>query len=207
MLRFHPNLNRLREERSPLAYHNRRRPLPRPIVISKIMTLENARGRGALVHCHLPAEHRGKGSPPAVVRQSLRREQAGAVCLARELGRAAGRDTNRVCGSVRLRRNATGRRRTIRKRSGWNEASGLASRRRGIATHHAVRHRGALCEPNLASCQRRSGEYTDRHRKKKRDQTPHEPPPLPQATCRRESNRKPRTAGEPKAGAEGFCIA
>ena len=39
---------------------NWRRPLPRPIVISRIMTLETLEDVRALVHRHLPAEYRSK---------------------------------------------------------------------------------------------------------------------------------------------------
>ena len=44
----------------PLPYHNWRRPLPRPIVIPKVMTLETLEGVRALVHKHLRAEYRAK---------------------------------------------------------------------------------------------------------------------------------------------------
>jgi hypothetical protein len=50
----------LREERSVLAYHNWRRPLPKPIVIPRIMKLETLKDVRALVHRHLPAEYRSK---------------------------------------------------------------------------------------------------------------------------------------------------
>jgi hypothetical protein len=43
-----------------LPYHNWRRPLPRPIVISRIMTLETLEDVRALVHRHLPVEYRSK---------------------------------------------------------------------------------------------------------------------------------------------------
>jgi hypothetical protein len=43
-----------------VAYHNWRRPLPRPIVIPRIMTLETLEDVRALVHRHLPAEYRSK---------------------------------------------------------------------------------------------------------------------------------------------------
>jgi hypothetical protein len=43
-----------------LPYHNWHRPLPRPIVIPKIMTLETLEDVRALVHKHLPAEYRAK---------------------------------------------------------------------------------------------------------------------------------------------------
>jgi hypothetical protein len=43
-----------------LSYHNWRRPLPRPIVIPKVMTLETLEDVRALVHRHLPAEYREK---------------------------------------------------------------------------------------------------------------------------------------------------
>jgi hypothetical protein len=43
-----------------VPYHNWRRPLPRPIVISRIMTLETLEDVRALVHRHLPAEYRRK---------------------------------------------------------------------------------------------------------------------------------------------------
>ena len=43
-----------------MAYHNWRRPLPRPIVIPRIMTLETLEDVRALVHRHLPAEYRSK---------------------------------------------------------------------------------------------------------------------------------------------------
>jgi hypothetical protein len=43
-----------------LPYHNWRRPLPRPIVIPKVMTLETLEDVRALVHRHLPAEYRSK---------------------------------------------------------------------------------------------------------------------------------------------------
>jgi hypothetical protein len=43
-----------------LAYHNWRRPLPRPIVIPKVMKLETLEDVRALVHKHLPAEYRAK---------------------------------------------------------------------------------------------------------------------------------------------------
>jgi hypothetical protein len=43
-----------------LPYHNWRRPLPRPIVIPRIMTLETLEDVRALVHKHLPAEYREK---------------------------------------------------------------------------------------------------------------------------------------------------
>ena len=42
-----------------MAYHNWRRPLPRPIVI-EVMTLETLEDVRALVHRHLPAEYRSK---------------------------------------------------------------------------------------------------------------------------------------------------
>jgi hypothetical protein len=42
----------------PLPYHNWRRPLPRQIVIPKVMTLETLEDVRALVHRHLPAEYR-----------------------------------------------------------------------------------------------------------------------------------------------------
>jgi hypothetical protein len=44
----------------PLLYHNWRRPLPRPIVIPKVMTLSMLEDVRALVHRHLPAEYREK---------------------------------------------------------------------------------------------------------------------------------------------------
>jgi hypothetical protein len=50
----------LRKERTALAYHNWRRPLPRPIVIPKVMTLETLEDVRALVHKYLPAEYRTK---------------------------------------------------------------------------------------------------------------------------------------------------
>jgi hypothetical protein len=53
-------LLRLREECSPLPYHNWRRPLPRPIVIPKVMTLSTLDDMRAHVHRHLPAEYRTK---------------------------------------------------------------------------------------------------------------------------------------------------
>jgi hypothetical protein len=40
--------------RKSMVHHNWRRPPPRPIVIPKVMTLEDVR---ALVHRHLPAEY------------------------------------------------------------------------------------------------------------------------------------------------------
>ena len=43
-----------------MAYHNWRRPLPRPIVIPKVMTLSTLEDVRALVHRHLPAEYRSK---------------------------------------------------------------------------------------------------------------------------------------------------
>ena len=43
-----------------MPYHNWRRPLPRPIVISRIITLETLEDVRALVHRHLPAEYRSK---------------------------------------------------------------------------------------------------------------------------------------------------
>ena len=43
-----------------LPYHNWRRPLPRPIVIPRIMTLETLEDVRALVHRHLPTEYRAK---------------------------------------------------------------------------------------------------------------------------------------------------
>ena len=43
-------------EERPLPYHNWRRPLPRPIVIPKVMTLETLEDVRALVHRH-PAEY------------------------------------------------------------------------------------------------------------------------------------------------------
>ena len=43
-----------------MAYHKWRRPLPRPIVIPRIMTLETLEDVRALVHKHLPAEYRSK---------------------------------------------------------------------------------------------------------------------------------------------------
>jgi hypothetical protein len=43
-----------------LPYHNWRRPLPRPIVIPKVMTLTTLDDVRALVHRHLPAEYRSK---------------------------------------------------------------------------------------------------------------------------------------------------
>jgi hypothetical protein len=50
----------LREGAFPLAYHNWRRRLPRPIVIPKVMTLATLEDVRALVHRHLPAEYRAK---------------------------------------------------------------------------------------------------------------------------------------------------
>ena len=44
----------------PLPYHDWRRPLSRPIVIPKVMTLEMLENVRALVHRHLPAEYRSK---------------------------------------------------------------------------------------------------------------------------------------------------
>jgi hypothetical protein len=44
----------------PLPYHNWRRPLPRPVIIPKVMTLETLEDVRALVHKHLPAEYREK---------------------------------------------------------------------------------------------------------------------------------------------------
>jgi hypothetical protein len=41
-------------------YHNWCRPLPRPIVIPKVMTLSTLDDVRALVHRHLPAEYRAK---------------------------------------------------------------------------------------------------------------------------------------------------
>ena len=43
-----------------MPYHNWRRPLPRPIVIPRIMTLETLEDVRALVHRHLPTEYRAK---------------------------------------------------------------------------------------------------------------------------------------------------
>ena len=43
-----------------MPYHNWRRPLPQPIVIPKVMTLETLEDVRALVHRHLPAEYRSK---------------------------------------------------------------------------------------------------------------------------------------------------
>jgi hypothetical protein len=43
-----------------LPYHNWRRPLPRPIIIPKVMTLSTLEDVRALVHKHLPAEYRAK---------------------------------------------------------------------------------------------------------------------------------------------------
>jgi hypothetical protein len=43
-----------------VSYHNWRRPLPRPIVIPKVMTLSTLEDVRALVHRHLPAEYREK---------------------------------------------------------------------------------------------------------------------------------------------------
>ena len=43
-----------------MPYHNWRRPLPRPIVIPRIMRLETLEDVRALVHRHLPAEYRSK---------------------------------------------------------------------------------------------------------------------------------------------------
>ena len=44
----------------PLAYHNWRRPLPRPIVIHKVMTLATLDDVRLLVHRHLPPQYREK---------------------------------------------------------------------------------------------------------------------------------------------------
>ena len=43
-----------------MPYRNWRRPLPRPIVIPKVMTLSTLDDVRALVHRHLPAEYRAK---------------------------------------------------------------------------------------------------------------------------------------------------
>ena len=43
-----------------MAYHNWRRPLPRPIVIPKVMTLSTLEDVRALVHKRLPEQHRSK---------------------------------------------------------------------------------------------------------------------------------------------------
>ena len=43
-----------------MPYHNWRRPLPRPIVIPKVMTLSTLDDVRALVHKHLPAAYREK---------------------------------------------------------------------------------------------------------------------------------------------------
>jgi hypothetical protein len=43
-----------------MAYHNWRRPLPRPIVIPKIMTLSTLEDVRALIQRHLPPEYRAK---------------------------------------------------------------------------------------------------------------------------------------------------
>ena len=43
-----------------MPYHNWRRPLPRPITIPEVMTLETLEDVRALVHRHLPAEYRSK---------------------------------------------------------------------------------------------------------------------------------------------------
>jgi hypothetical protein len=43
-----------------VAYHNWRRPLPRPIVIPKVMTLATLDDVRLLVHRHLPAQYRDK---------------------------------------------------------------------------------------------------------------------------------------------------
>jgi hypothetical protein len=43
-----------------LAYRNWRRPLPKPIIIPRIMMLETLDDVRALVHRHLPAEYRAK---------------------------------------------------------------------------------------------------------------------------------------------------
>ena len=43
-----------------MPYHNWRRPLPRPIIIPKVMTLATLEDVRALVHKHLPAEYRDK---------------------------------------------------------------------------------------------------------------------------------------------------
>jgi hypothetical protein len=43
-----------------VPYHNWRRPLPRSIVIPKVMTSETLEDVRALVHKHLPVEYRSK---------------------------------------------------------------------------------------------------------------------------------------------------
>ena len=43
-----------------MAYHNWRRPLPRPITIPKVMTLKTLEDVRALMHKHLPAEYLAK---------------------------------------------------------------------------------------------------------------------------------------------------
>jgi hypothetical protein len=66
-----------------LPYHNWRRPLPKPIVIPRIMKLETLQDVRALVHRHLPAEYRSKrrGSEWHPSRRQLR----GANCRRRKL--------------------------------------------------------------------------------------------------------------------------
>ena len=43
-----------------MPYHNWRRPLPKPIIIPKVMKLSTLEDVRALVHKHLPAEYREK---------------------------------------------------------------------------------------------------------------------------------------------------
>ena len=45
-----------------MSYHSWRRPLPRPIVIPKVMTVETLDDVRALVHKYLPAEYRTKNT-------------------------------------------------------------------------------------------------------------------------------------------------
>jgi hypothetical protein len=55
------SVTRKRAESSfTVPYHNWRRPLPRSIVIPKVMTSETLEDVRALVHKHLPVEYRSK---------------------------------------------------------------------------------------------------------------------------------------------------
>jgi hypothetical protein len=55
------SVTRKRAESSfTVPYHNWRRPLPKPIVIPKVMTLSTLEDVRTFVHRHLPAEYRSK---------------------------------------------------------------------------------------------------------------------------------------------------
>jgi hypothetical protein len=73
-------------KRSVSRVSNWRRPLPRPIVIPRIMTLETLEDVRALVHRHLPAEYRSKQTwqrVAAVTTAAARGEQQARAALAR----------------------------------------------------------------------------------------------------------------------------